>query len=356
MAKETKARVAVIGAGWWSTYAHIPGLQANPGAELVAVSDPDKEKLAATARFYRLERTYADYREMLSNEQPDGVIIVTPHATHYEIARYCLEQNIDVMLEKPMTLHAVEARALVELAKARGKELITGYSYNFLSLAKKAREIVLSGRLGQVQYTNGVMVSRVIELLSGDSVPPGSATTFPVHGPGAVYSQPHLSGGGQGHLQLTHLAGLLFFVTELRPRQVVAFMNNHGLPLDLVDAAAVEFEGGALGTFGGSGNAFEAKLSLQVHCEKGGLDLDLVAGTLTGRGADGPMEGLPVPSKEEQAGQIFATSQNLVDVILGRAVNGSPGEIGWRAVELLEAAYRSAENGGACVKISSLYA
>src|SRR5437868_1185226 len=101
-----KARIAVIGAGWWSTYAHIPALQANPEAKLLAVSDPDTEKLAAAARFYQLERTYADYREMLTTEQPDGVIIVTPHSTHFTIAKYCLEYNVHVMLEKPMTLYA----------------------------------------------------------------------------------------------------------------------------------------------------------------------------------------------------------------------------------------------------------
>ena len=186
-------------------------------------------------------------------------------------------------------------------------------------------------------------------------MPPGDANSYPVHGPGAVYSQSHLSGGGQGHLQLTHLAGLLFFVTGLRTRQVVAFMNNNGLPLDLVDAMAVEFEGGALGTFGGSGNAFQPKLSLHLHCERGAVDLDMIAGTLTAQGADGPIEGLPDPSQQEQEDQRFATSKNLVDVVLGRAANGSPGEIGLRAVELLDAAYRSAGKGGVSVKISSLY-
>ncbi|MBN9387591.1 MAG: Gfo/Idh/MocA family oxidoreductase [Chloroflexi bacterium] len=351
-----KVRIAVIGAGWWSTYVHIPALQANPDADLVAVSDPDTKKLEAAAHFYHLERTYADYREMLATEQPEGVIIVTPHSTHYEITKYCLEQNIHVMLEKPMTLYAVEARELVELAQARGKELIIGYSYNFLPLAKKAREVISSGVLGRPQFVNCVMVSRVIEFLSGESAPSANATSFPVHGPGAVYSQPHLSGGGQGHLQLTHLAGLLFFVTGLRTRQVMAFMNNYGLPLDLVDAMTVEFEGGVLGTFGGSGNAFQHKLSLQIHCERGGIDLDLVAGTLTGQGVDGPIEGLEIPAQQEPDDQKITTSKNLVDVILGRAANGSPGEIGWRAVELLDAAYRSAAKGGDSIKISSLYA
>ena len=46
---------------------------------------------------------------------------------------------------------------------------------------------------------------------------------------------------------------------------------------------------------------------------------------------------------------------NLVDVILGRDRNRSPGTWGWRSVELLDAAYRSAGRGGQPVSIASLY-
>ena len=123
----SKARIAVIGAGWWSTYTHIPGLQANPSAELVAVCDTDPSKLAAAAAAYHLDRTYTDYAQMIEQERPEGVVIATPHATHFRIAKHCLEQSLHVMLEKPMTLYAADARALVELAQAQRRELIIGY-------------------------------------------------------------------------------------------------------------------------------------------------------------------------------------------------------------------------------------
>ncbi len=71
---------------------------------------------------------------------------------------------------------------------------------------------------------------------------------------GKVYSDPHLSGGGLGHLQLTHPLGVLFFITDLRVKRVHALMHNHSLAVDLVGAITAEFEGGALGTIGGTGN------------------------------------------------------------------------------------------------------
>jgi predicted dehydrogenase len=259
------------------------------------------------------------------------------------------------MLEKPMTLYAADARELVDLAREREREVIIGYTYTFSSHATRAREVMRSGLLGPIQYVNCVMASRVVGLLRGDSPPVFGSPLVPVHGPGAVYSQPSLSGGGHGHLQVTHMVGLLFVVTGLRARRVLGLMNNHGLAVDLVDVMAVEFEGGALGTVGGSGNAYGGKLDLQIHCERGSIDMDLTAGTTTIRGHDGLHEELEPEPEPVRAASRFATVNNLVDVVLRKAANGAPGEAGWRAVELLDAAYRSAANGGAAVAVESLY-
>ena len=63
-----KARVAVIGTGWWSTYTHIPGLIEHPDAELVALCDRNPDALAAAAERYGIDRTYDDVGELLANE------------------------------------------------------------------------------------------------------------------------------------------------------------------------------------------------------------------------------------------------------------------------------------------------
>src|SRR5689334_23058323 len=124
-----KARIAVIGSGWWSTYTHIPGLLHHPDVELVAICDRDRDKLGAAAAAYSIARTYDDHQAMLDQEQLDGVVIATNHASHYEIARAALERSLHVMLEKPMTLQARDARHLVELAAQHGRSIIIGYTY-----------------------------------------------------------------------------------------------------------------------------------------------------------------------------------------------------------------------------------
>src|SRR5690606_21466145 len=126
-----KARIAVIGTGWWATYAHIPALKNNPQAEIVALCDRDPERLKKAADAYQIGTTYTHTKRLLANETIDGVIVATPHATHYALVKTALEHNLHVMVEKPMVLHANEARELVDIAKERGVELIVGYPWHY---------------------------------------------------------------------------------------------------------------------------------------------------------------------------------------------------------------------------------
>ena len=103
-----KARIGIIGTGWWSTYTHIPGILANPAAELAAVCDRSPEALQRVVAAFGPIKTYQDVHDMLAAEKLDGAIVATNHATHYALTKACLEAGLHVMLEKPMVLHAAE--------------------------------------------------------------------------------------------------------------------------------------------------------------------------------------------------------------------------------------------------------
>jgi predicted dehydrogenase len=332
---------------------HIPALIANPSAELAALCDANPGRLAAAAREFAVERTYTSHAEMLAREALDGVVIATPHATHFELARDCLNAGLHVLVEKPMTLYAEHARGLAELARQRERELLIGYPNHYTRAAIRARAALASGALGAPQFVMCVCNSYCIDLFRGH-VHSDQPNAYRVHGPGAVYSQPELSGGGHGQLQLTHSIGLMCFVTGLRPRRVIALMRNHGLPVDLVDAITVEFEGGALGILGGTSNARPSNLDLQVHCERGALAIDMIAASASIRPHDGPAEQVRL-ADGEPAYPADMPSANLVQVALRRAANGSPADPGWRTVEIIDAAYRSARAGGQPVLVEDLY-
>ena len=142
----TNARIAVIGTGWWSTYTHIPALRANPAAELVALCDTSPERLHAAAQAYGVGRTYTDHQTMLANEELDGIVIATPHATHFQLAKDSLIHGKHVLVEKPMVLYATDAQELVELAAQHRRELIIGYPWHYGPHARRAREWIESRR------------------------------------------------------------------------------------------------------------------------------------------------------------------------------------------------------------------
>lgn len=344
-------RIGIIGAGWWATEAHIPGVLNHPDARLVAVCDPNAERLQKAASAYSIDRTYSSHLQMLDQEELDGVIIVTPHATHYELARACLERNLHILVEKPLTLYARDARDLIRTAQARGVVLTTGYNLNFSPQAQRARAAVLNGELGVVQYVVSSFSSDMTHFLGGGVSRDNAPVRFAVNEPGEGYNQPQLLGGGQGHLQLTHSVGLLLFITDLKPQRVQAMMNNLGLKVDMVDAFSVAFDNGALGLVGGTGNAGRNyRMALAVYGSEGCYLADSLAQVAFLRSKDGHQEDL-LPGDTLD----YPTTKNFIDVILGRAVSQAPGEIAWRAVELLDAAYRSAQNQGQPVNVEDLY-
>ena len=259
-----------------------------------------------------------------------------------------------------MTLEAKHALELVALAKSKGIELIIGYPYHFTEMTLMARQFLQSGRLGAIQFVSCLFASMVIEFYRGNDKAYQSVFNYPVTGPGQAYADPHLSGGGQGHLQVTHIAGSMLFITDLEPERVTSFMANWDVSVDLVDTINIKFKSRdgshALGVIGSTGNlgiGDAGQMDIRVYCDEGHLYLDQVNGAMMVRLHDGTIENFG-PLNASERYPMFATGENLVDVILRRKNNGSPGVVGARVVQILDAAYRSARQDGEVISIGEI--
>ncbi|MBV9620225.1 MAG: Gfo/Idh/MocA family oxidoreductase [Gammaproteobacteria bacterium] len=122
-----KIRVAVIGVGYLGRFHAQKYAQADE-CTLVAVADPDAAAREAVAQELGT-RALADYRGLLG--QVDAVSIVTPTPLHYSIARDCLSAGAHVLLEKPITESAAEARELIALAARLRRVLQVGHLERF---------------------------------------------------------------------------------------------------------------------------------------------------------------------------------------------------------------------------------
>src|SRR5260370_34638162 len=184
----------------------------------------------------------------------DGVVVATPHATHYSIASDVLSRGVAAMLEKPMVLRAREARDLVRLADQHHVHLVVGYPYHFNAQHARLRERIAQGALGQIQLTQTLFASMVLEYYRANPQAYADVFKWQVTGPQpTTYSEPSVAGGGPGHLQVTHSAALLLWLTDLKPHEVAAFMQSFDLKVDLCDAIGVQFAGGAVGTLASTG-------------------------------------------------------------------------------------------------------
>ena len=348
------ARIGVVGAGWWATRAHLPAIVANPDAELVAIADPIEEKRDRAVTAFQPDRSYRSHREMLDAESLDGVVIAVPHMAHYQVALDALQAGCHLMLEKPMVVEYAHAARLLAESADRGLEIVVGYPYHYNQQVLAARDWIASGEIGELLYVHSLFASIVWELFRGDVHLVADAVGFTITPTGTdTYGDPAVSGGGQAIVQITHSAALLLFMTGLVLVDVFAFMENRDLRVDLVDALAVRFEGGCIGTIGSTGSTVrtqEELLEYRLYGTEGHILLDLAASDLCLFRADGSTERNPVgraAGARSYAGAYpeDAPVNNLVDIVLGRDGNHSPPELGAAVVGLLEAAYESARTG-----------
>ncbi len=140
-------KVAILGCGKIAD-SHASQIQRIEGCEIVGVCD--QEPLMARQLYDRfpVKQCFSDMGEMLSEARPDVVHITTPPASHFAIAKTCLERGCNVYVEKPFTLNAGQARALVALANDRNLKLTAGHDDQFSHVARRMRALVRSGYLG----------------------------------------------------------------------------------------------------------------------------------------------------------------------------------------------------------------
>jgi predicted dehydrogenase len=341
-------RVAVIGCGWWSTRAHLPALAAHPDAVIAALADPDVDRLERAGERFGVQARYADPIAMLDVEDLDAAIVATPHATHAPLTHACLDRGLHVLVEKPMTIDPLDARDLVDRAAAARRELIVGYPYHYVPQLREVRERIAAGVIGRPELLVGWFASVVRELYRGRPEAYREVLGYPTHGPApSTYSDPRAAGGGQGQTQVTHLAALMLWLTGLRPVAVSAMTRDADLPVDLVDALAVAFEGGTIASLASTGGVAPAQpeqLEVRVFGEAGHAAIDVMRGRASIATADGSVRELPTTPEPDRYPE-SAPARNLVDVALGRGPNGSPGTLGATVVALVDALYRSARSG-----------
>ena len=248
-----KLRMGIVGGGQGSFIGrvHVTAAVLDNRAALVAgalSSDPERAKASAADYDIDLSRAYGSYQELFDRERAlpadkriDFVSIATPNHMHFPVAKAAVEAGFHVICDKPLTLTLAEAEELAKIVKQSNVVFAVTHNYTGYPLVRQAREMVLSGELGEIQairaeYIQGWLRSR----LEGEG-----------HKQAAWRTDPTKSGaaGCFGDIG-THAYNLGRSMTGLLPEKISAHLKvfEPPRPLDDYGHAVIRYENGALGT------------------------------------------------------------------------------------------------------------
>jgi predicted dehydrogenase len=227
-----KVRVGVIGAGRMA-YWHLKGYQKIKNVEVMGIAGRTKPSVEKLQRQFKINHGYTGYIEMIKEQRPDAVSVVTPTYTHCPIVIDSFQAGCHVLCEKPMAMNLDEANQMIDAERSSRKILMIGFSQRFYKEFVRVKEIIDQGKLGKI---------KVAWFRRGINLPPQK-----------WYSEKGKSLGVTCEVAI-HAIDWLRWIIDSRVVQVSAEITKHSTYQDIDDNVwmVLKFENGAIGIVGAS--------------------------------------------------------------------------------------------------------
>jgi predicted dehydrogenase len=144
-----KIRWGILGTGFIAKK-FAEGLSVLKDVELVAVGSRAQATADAFGGEFKVPHRHVSYEALAEDPDVDVVYVATPHSLHRENSILCLEAGKPVLCEKPFTINATEAQAVIALAREKGLFLMEAMWTRFLPIIVKVRELLAAGAIGEV--------------------------------------------------------------------------------------------------------------------------------------------------------------------------------------------------------------
>lgn len=220
-------RIGLAGAGAIGRR-HVALIEASPDCMIAGIADPSPE-----ARAFATERGinwYADHRELLDENKPDGMIIASPNGLHLTMALDCIERGVAVLVEKPVTDTVIAAKELLAATRRSGVPVLVGHHRRHNRRVKAVRDAIAGGELGALIAVAGLWL-----LKKPDDY-------FDV-----AWRREH--GGGPVLINLVHdIDNLRFICGEIVDVQAMTANKARGFAIEDTAALLLKFTNGAIGT------------------------------------------------------------------------------------------------------------
>ncbi len=335
MTRKGKTRVAVIGIGRFGAR-RAAAAAANPRSAVVVVADVRPAHARDVAE--RLGCAYAtDWRQGVTREDVDAVIVSTPTRLLPEVSRAALDAGKHVLVEKPFGRNADEVVPAVEAARRNHRRLKVGYNHRYHPAVRKAWELFQEGTIGR---------SIFLRCCYGHGGRPGYEQEW--------RSQIHLSGGGELLDQGVHALDLFqWFAGEFR--EVTAYLTTAFWPIEPAEDNAfvlLRTPAGCVAQLHASWTNWKNTFSFEVSGEKGYLAVSGLGGNYGPEQLCCGVRPALGAKPEERCWDFPEEDRSLAlewdDFLKSIAEDCEPqsnGQEGWRTLQLVEAIYRAARAG-----------
>ena len=333
---------AIVGLGSFAIGQVIPGFADARASKLAAFVSGNPAKARDLGASYGVSRfyDYDNYGSMAGDSEIDCVYIVLPVGLHAEYTIRALEAGKHVLCEKPMASSSAECERMIAAAKANGRQLGVAYRCHFEPHNREALRRIRAGEIGAMRY---------VQCDHGFS----ASLDYPPH---KWRLQKALGGGGSLYDVGIYGINTSLMMLEDEPVEISA---HYAYPKD--DPRFTEVEGGidwrmrmasGINVQGSSSYCYMPYASRQRYFgSEASFIMDPATtyydNTLVKEGG-GPRHEIGAGNSRNQfAAQVDGFSQAARD----NKPPLTPGEMGLRDLRLMEAMYRSADNGGAAVKL-----
>lgn len=269
--------VGIFGAGRVSG-GHAHAVTNVEGLRLVAVAEPDAERRNRFTERFPCEG-YANHIELLARQDIHLILAGLPHWLHAPMVLDALNAGKHVLVEKPMACTLEECDAMISAASANGVSLMTGHHHRFVGENIAAKEVILSGELGEIVLATETWHK-----------PFGLATRPP-------WFLDRTKGGGMWLMNAAHMIDRLLWFVESEVVAVKGLVSNRIMKQKADDSAAamIQFANDVYATIIHSGYA--APKGEEWHVGEITLTKGMVK-TVPGQSAwvarDGKYEQIPV--------------------------------------------------------------
>ena len=131
-------KIVSIGLGEIAQKAYLPIMSCTPDVQL-ALCTRNESTRSMLAKQYRIENTF-DHLDQVTAFEPDAVMIHSNTASHFEIARQCLQQGIAVFVDKPLSYSLSETETLLDLSEQKNTLLMVGFNRRYAPLYEALRQ------------------------------------------------------------------------------------------------------------------------------------------------------------------------------------------------------------------------